>query len=108
MEAAVNVFPSGAITKGSAGEELAAMGAMKAAGAVALSDDGQPVMNARVMRRAMEFARSYDLPIIQHCEDLNLSAGGDMHEGASSVRLGLRGIPSASEDVMVSRDLILA
>jgi dihydroorotase len=106
--AVVNVFPIGAITKGSAGEELAAIGAMKAAGAVAISDDGQPVMNARVMRRAMEFARSYGLPIIQHCEDLNLSAGGDMHEGAQSVRWGLRGIPSASEDVMVARDLLLA
>ena len=106
--APVNVFPIGAITKGSAGEELAAIGAMKAAGVVAISDDGLPVMNARVMRRAMEFARSYDLPIIQHCEDLNLSAGGDMHEGARSVRWGLRGIPSASEDVMVARDLVLA
>jgi dihydroorotase len=106
--AVVNVFPIGAITKGSAGEELAAIGAMKAAGAVAISDDGQPVMNARVMRRAMEFARSYDLPIVQHCEDLNLSAGGDMHEGAKSVRWGLRGIPAASEDVMVARDLVLA
>ncbi len=106
--AVVNVFPIGAITKGSAGEELAAIGAMKAAGAVAISDDGQPVMNARVMRRAMEFARSYDLPVIQHCEDLNLSAGGDMHEGAKSVRWGLRGIPAASEDVMVARDLVLA
>src|SRR5205823_6556855 len=107
-KAAVNVFPIGAITKGSGGEELAAIGAMKAAGAVAISDDGLPVMNSRVMRRAMEFARSYDLPIIQHCEDLNLSAGGDMHEGAQSVRWGLRGIPAASEDVMVARDLVLA
>jgi dihydroorotase len=106
--APVNVFPIGAITKGSAGEELAAIGAMKAAGAVAISDDGLPVMNARVMRRAMEFARSYGLPIIQHCEDTNLAAGGDMHEGARSVRWGLRGIPSASEDVMVARDLVLA
>ena len=106
--AAVNVFPIGAITKGSAGEELATIGAMKAAGAVAISDDGLPVMSARVMRRAMEFARSYDLPIIQHCEDLNLSAGGDMHEGARAVRWGLRGIPAASEDVMVARDLVLA
>jgi dihydroorotase len=106
--AVVNVFPIGAITKGSAGEELAAIGAMKNAGAVAISDDGMPVMNARVMRRAMEFARSYDLPIIQHCEDLNLSAGGDMHEGAPSVRWGLRGIPAAAEDVMVARDLLLA
>ena len=107
-QAVVNVFPIGAITKGSAGEELAALGAMKAAGAVAISDDGLPVMNARVMRRAMEFARSYDLPVIQHCEDLNLSAGGDMHEGAQSVRWGLRGIPAASEDAMVARDLLLA
>jgi len=106
--AVVNVFPIGAITKGSAGEELAAIGAMKAAGAVAISDDGMPVMNARVMRRAMEFAKSYDIPVIQHCEDLNLSAGGDMHEGAQSVRWGLRGIPAASEDVMVARDLLLA
>jgi dihydroorotase len=104
----VNVFPIGAITKGSEGAELAAIGAMKAAGAVALSDDGRPVMNSRVMRRAMEFARSYGLPVIDHCEDLNLSAGGDMHEGLPSVRWGLRGIPSASEDVMVARDLVLA
>jgi dihydroorotase len=107
-KAVVNVFPIGAVTRGSAGEELAAIGAMKEAGAVAISDDGVPVMNARVMRRAMEFARSYDLPIIQHCEDLNLSAGGDMHEGANSVRWGLRGIPAAAEDVMAARDLLLA
>lgn len=106
--AVVNVFPIGAITKGSAGEELAAIGNMKAAGAVAISDDGMPVMNARVMRRALEFAKSYDIPLIQHCEDLNLSAGGDMHEGVKSVRWGLRGIPAASEDVMVARDLLLA
>ena len=87
-KAVVNVFPIGAITKGSAGEELAAIGAMKAAGAVAISDDGMPVMNARVMRRAMEFARSFDLPVIEHCEDLNLSAGGDMHEGRAVGALG--------------------
>ena len=86
--AVVNVFPIGAITKGSAGEELAAIGAMKAAGVVAISDDGLPVMNARVMRRAMEFARAFDLPVIEHCEDLNLSAGGDMHEGARVGALG--------------------
>src|SRR5512132_1507996 len=106
--AVVNVFPIGAITKGSLGEELAAIGSMKQAGAVAISDDGRPVMNARVMRRAMESARSFGLPVINHCEDLNLSAGGDMHEGMQSVRLGLRGIPSASEDVMVARDIVLA
>ena len=81
---------------------------MKAAGVVAISDDGQPVMNSRVMRRAMEFAHAFDLPVIDHCEDLHLSAGGDMHEGLESVRLGLRGIPASSEDVMVARDVILA
>src|SRR6516165_3377685 len=106
--AIVNVYPIGAITKKSEGEELAAIGSMKAAGAVAISDDGRPVMNARVMRRAMEAAASFDLPVINHCEDLDLSAGGDMHEGAESVRLGLRGIPAASEDVMVARDILLA
>jgi dihydroorotase len=106
--AVVNVWPIGAITKGSAGEELAAIGSMKQAGAVAISDDGRPVMNARVMRRAMEFARSLGIPVINHCEDLHLSAGGDMHEGVESVRLGLRGIPGCSEDVMVARDILLA
>jgi dihydroorotase len=106
--AVVNVYPIGAITKGSAGEELASIGSMKAAGIVAISDDGRPVMNARVMRRAMEFARSFDLPVIDHCEDLNLSAGGDIHEGVPSTRLGLRGIPASSEDVMVARDILLA
>jgi dihydroorotase len=106
--AIVNVRPIGAITKGSAGEELAAIGSMKQAGIVAISDDGRPVMNARVMRRAMETARSFGIPVIDHCEDLHLSAGGDMHEGIESVRLGLRGIPAASEDVMVARDILLA
>jgi len=106
--AVVNVWPIGAITKGSEGEELAAIGSMVNAGAVAISDDGRPVMNARVMRRAMEFARSFNIPVIDHCEDLHLSAGGDMHEGFESVRLGLRGIPGCSEDVMVARDILLA
>ena len=69
---------------------------------------GSPVMNARVVRRAMEFAAALDLPLIEHCEDLQLSAGGDMHEGHESTRLGLRGIPRSSEDVMVARDIILA
>ena len=104
----VNVYPIGAITKGSLGEELAAIGAMKQAGIVAISDDGRPVMNARVMRRAMESAKAFGLPVINHCEDLNLSAGGDMHEGFESVRMGLRGIPACSEDVMVARDILLA
>ena len=106
--AVVNVFPIGAITRGSQGEELAAIGSMRQAGAVAISDDGRPVMNAQLMRRAMEFARSFHMPVINHCEDLHLSAGGDMHEGAESVRLGLRGIPGSSEDVMVARDILLA
>ncbi len=106
--AIVNVRPIGAITKASKGEELAAIGSMQDAGVVAISDDGRPVMNARVMRRAMETARSFGIPVIDHCEDLHLSAGGDMHEGVESVRLGLRGIPAASEDVMVARDILLA
>ena len=104
----VNVYPIGAITKGSQGEELASIGAMVKAGAVAISDDGRPVMNSRVMRRAMELAKGHGIPVIDHCEDLNLSAGGDMHEGETSVRRGLRGIPSAAEDVMVARDILLA
>lgn len=106
--AMVNVFPIGAITKGSKGEQLAEIGAMKKAGIVAISDDGRPVMNSRVMRRAMEYAASFGLTVIDHCEDLNLSMGGDIHEGAQSVRLGLRGIPGCSEDVMVARDIILS
>lgn len=108
QKSVVNIYPIGAITKGSKGEELAGIGAMVKAGAVAISDDGRPVMNSRVMRRAMELAKSHDIPVIDHCEDLNLSAGGDMHEGETSVRRGLRGIPSAAEDVMVARDILLA
>ena len=104
----VNVFPIGAITAGCAGEVLAEMASMKRAGAVAVSDDGRPVMNARVMRRALETAHSLHLPVIQHCEDLNLSAGGDMHEGIEATRLGMHGIPGCSEDVIVARDILLA
>ena len=106
--AVVNVFPIGAITRESKGEELAAISSMVAAGAVAISDDGMPVMNSRVMRRAMETARALEIPIINHCEDLNLSNDGDMHECLDSVRLGVAGIPSAAEDVMVARDILLA
>ncbi len=106
--AIVNVYPIGAITKNSAGEELAQITSMRHAGIVAISDDGRPVMNARLVRRAMEFAKSLNIPLIEHCEDLDLSAGGDMHEGVESVRLGLHGIPRASEDVMVARDILLA
>lgn len=106
--AAVHVHPIGAISKGSRGERLADIGAMRAEGAVAISDDGIPVMNSGLMRRAMKYAASFGITVIDHCEDLSLSAGGDIHEGIQSMRLGLGGIPSCSEDVMVARDLILA
>jgi dihydroorotase len=102
------VFPIGAVTKGQKGEELAEMGLMHEAGAVAFSDDGRPVMNSLIMRRALEYSRMFNVPVISHCEDLNLSDGGVMHGGHLSVILGLRGIPHAAEDIMVIRDIILA
>jgi dihydroorotase len=103
-----NVFPIGAITKSSDGSELAEMGEMKAAGAVAVSDDGRPVPNAGIMRRAMQYARDFDLPVIDHCEDKSLSSGGVMHEGRTSLLLGLKGMPALAEDIDVVRDIILA
>lgn len=103
-----NVLVAGAVTKGQKGEELAEMGHMIAAGAVAFTDDGQPVMNAQIMRRALEYAKQFGAPILDHCEDKHLSAGGVMHEGRSSVAKGLMGIPAASEVVMAMRDLALA
>ena len=102
------VFPIGAITKKQKGETLAEIGEMVEAGIIGISDDGKPVMDGRLFRRALDYAQLFDLPVIQHCEDLNLSQGGVMHEGATSARLGLKGIPAAAEDTMVSRDLILA
>ena len=102
------VFPIGAITKEQKGETLAEIGEMVEAGIAGVSDDGKPVMDGRLFRRALEYAQLFDLPVIQHCEDLHLSKGGVMHEGATSARLGLKGIPAAAEDTMVSRDLILA
>jgi dihydroorotase len=102
------VFPIGAISRQQAGETLAEIGEMVEAGIVGISDDGKPVMDGRLFRRALEYAQLFDVPVIQHCEDLNLSRGGVMHEGVYSARLGLKGIPSAAEDTMVSRDLILA
>jgi len=102
------VFPVGAITKGSEGKELAEIGDLRRAGCVAISDDGRPVMNSLVMRRAMEYALAFDIPVIDHCEDLHLSEGGCMNEGLVSTELGLPGIPSAAEDVMVARNLSLA
>ena len=106
--AVVGVYPIGAITKGLKGEEMAEFGDLKASGCVALSDDGRPVMNSNLMRRALEYAGMLKLPIIDHCEDLNLSGSGVMNEGFTSTRLGFRGIPAASEEVMVARDIILA
>jgi dihydroorotase len=103
-----NVFPIGAITKGSGGKELAEMGEMKNAGIVAVSDDGRPVPTASMMRRAMEYARGFDLPVVDHCQDPSLSAGGVMHEGRWSLILGLRGMPAAAEDVDAVRDCVLA
>lgn len=103
-----NVFPVGAITKESGGTELAEMGEMKAAGAVAVSDDGRPVPNAGMMRRAMEYARDFDLPVVDHCEDKSLSAGGVMHEGRVSLLLGLKGMPALAEDLDAVRDIFLA
>ncbi len=103
-----NVFPIGAITKSSDGSELAEMGEMQAAGAVAVSDDGRPVPNAGIMRRAMQYAKDFDLPVIDHCEDKSLSSGGVMHEGKISLLLGLKGMPALAEDIDVVRDIILA
>jgi len=102
------VYPIGAISKGLLGEELAEIGEMVRAGARAVSDDGKPVMNAELMRRALLYAQHFGIPVIQHAEDLTLTGNGVMHEGVWSTRLGLPGIPGASEDVMVARDLILA
>ena len=102
------VFPIGAMTREQKGETLAEIGEMVEAGIVGISDDGKPVMDGRLFRRALEYAQLFNLPVIQHCEDLNLSKGGVMHEGVYSTRLGLKGIPSSAEDTMVSRDLILA
>lgn len=107
-KAVVNVFPVGAITHQSKGESLAEIGEMVAAGAIAISDDGRPVMNANVMRRAMEYAWQLGIPVIDHCQDLHLSAGGVMNEGFYSTMLGLRGMPAAAEEVQVARDIVLA
>jgi dihydroorotase len=107
-EGIVNVFPLGAITKGENGETLAQIGEMYEAGCVGVTDDGMPVMNSKVMRHAMEYVKAFGIPVISHSEDLNLSGNGVMNEGDTSTLLGLSGIPAASEDVMVSRDITLA
>jgi dihydroorotase len=107
-EALVNVFPIGAITCGSKGEELVALGELKDVGCVAVSDDGRPVMDAQMMRLALESARQVGIPLISHAEELSLAANGAMNEGAVSRELGLKGIPWAAEDTAVARDVFLA
>lgn len=102
------VYPVAAISQGSRGEVLAEYGELKAAGAVALSDDGRPVSNSQLMRRALEYAHTFDLPIISHSEDLALTGNGVMHEGIVSLQMGLRGIPAAAEETAIFRDVALA
>ncbi len=102
------VYPVAAISKGSQGEDLCEYQELKAAGAVAVSDDGNPVVNSQLMRRALEQAKECQLPVISHCEDLDLAAGGVMNEGAVATGMGLAGIPNASESIMVLRDIALS
>lgn len=101
------VLPIGAVSKGLAGKSLAEFGEMKEAGIVAVSDDGRPVMNAALMRRALEYAKTFDLPVVQHAEDLQLAEGGVMNEGEVATRVGLRGQPPQAESIMVARDIEL-
>lgn len=102
-----NVFPIGAITQGSKGEQLAEIGEMKTAGIVAISDDGKPVLDSGIMRRAMEYAADFDLPVVDHCEDCCGASGWAMHEGEYSALMGLNGLPGAAEDLHVARDILL-
>ena len=107
-EACINVFPTGAITKGIAGEELAPIGSMVKAGIVALTDDGRCIQNHEVMRRALEYARMFNLVVMDHCQDYNLVGKGVMHEGRVSAELGLPGWPAAGEEIIVQRNALLA
>ena len=104
----VNVFPVGAVTKGLRGEELAELGKMAAAGAVAFSDDGMPIMNSELMRRALEYAKMFGKPVLSHCEDATLTRGAVMNEGPVAAELGLKGYPNAAEAAMAARDCYLA
>ncbi len=106
--ACVNVFPTGAITKELKGEELAPIGSLKKAGVVAITDDGRCVQNNELMRRAVEYSKMFDLPVLDHCQDYNLVADGVMNEGHWSVALGLRGWPATGEDVIVARNILIA
>jgi dihydroorotase len=103
-----HVFPIGAVTKARKGEELAEIGGLVTGGAVAFTDDGSPVKSAEIMRRALEYCLMFDKPVLDHCEDLDLTREGVMNEGEWSMRLGLRGLPAAAEDIMVARDILLA
>jgi dihydroorotase len=105
---AARVYPIGAISVGQRGEALAEFGEMVGAGAVAVSDDGKPVVSAHLMRTALEYAQAFGIPVIDHCEEPTLARGGSMNEGMMSARLGLRGIPSEAEEIMVIRDILLA
>jgi dihydroorotase len=104
----VHVLPIGAVTKQQEGRELSEIADLVAAGCVALSDDGRPVSRADIMRNALEYSKMFDLPVMSHCEDLDLSNGGQMHEGYYSTIYGLKGIPAEAEEVMVGRDISLA
>lgn len=103
-----NVFPIAAISKGMKGEELSEMGDLRDAGAVAVSDDGKPVENSGLMRRALEYAKMFNLPVISHCEDTALADEGSMNEGYTAAAMGLKGIPNAAEEVMAARDILIA
>jgi dihydroorotase len=103
-----NVFPVGTVSRGREGKELSDIGELVAAGVVGISDDGNPIMDAGLMRRALEYATMFGIPVMTHCEDLQLSNAGVMNEGFCSTKLGLRGTPAVSEDVMVARDILLA
>ncbi|MDR1523037.1 MAG: dihydroorotase [Endomicrobium sp.] len=107
-EGLINVFPIGCATKGSLGQELSEIGVLKKAGIVAVSDDGLPVSNSQIMRRTLEYTKMFSLPVISHSEDKELSKNGVMNEGKNSTILGLRGIPKQAEEIMVSRDIMLA
>ena len=102
------VYPIGAVSVGQKGEQLAEFGEMVGAGAVAVSDDGRPVVSGHLMRTALEYSRTFGIPVADHCEEPTLAAGGAMHEGLVSARLGLKGIPAAAEEIMVARDILLA
>ncbi len=105
---AARVYPIGAISVGQKGQALAEVGEMVGAGAIAISDDGKPVVSAQIMRAALEYTRTFGIPVVDHCEEPTLAAGGAMNEGLVSARLGLKGIPAESEEIMVIRDILLA